>query len=107
LREGGGKLGDADVVGWGEVGFAAEPVFEGDGEAVDGDAGSGFEQAVSDGEGVVEDGVVGEVAHGEVVELGDGAGVGCACGIDAFDLKFAEEHRRKVSCPRDRGLGVG
>jgi hypothetical protein len=58
-------------------------------EAVDGDAGAGFEQAVGDGEGVVEDGVVGEVAHGEVVELRDGAGVGGAGGVDAFDGEFA------------------
>jgi hypothetical protein len=45
-------------------------------EAVERDARAGFEEAVGDGEGVVEDGVVGEVAHGEVVELRDGAGVG-------------------------------
>ena len=56
-----------------------------------GTRGAGFEQAVGDGEGVVEDGVVGEVAHGEVVELRDGAGVGCAGGVDAFDGEVAEE----------------
>ncbi len=84
-----GGFGDAEGIGGGEVGFAAEPVFHGGGETVEGDAGAGFEEAVGDGEGVVEDGVVGEVAHGEVVELGDGAEVGGAGGVDAFDGEFS------------------
>ncbi len=85
-------FGDAERVGGGEVGFAAEPVLHGDGEAVEGDAGTGFEEAVSDWQGVVEDRVVGEVAHGEVVQLGDGTTVRDAGGVDAFDGEFAGEH---------------
>ena len=62
-------------------------------QAVERDARAGFKQTVGDGEGVVEDRVVGEIAHGEVVELCDGAGVGLAGSVDAFDGEFAQEHR--------------
>jgi hypothetical protein len=71
----------------------AEPVLHGGGEAVQRDAVAGFEQAVGDGEGVVEDGVVGEVSHGEVIDVRDGAGVGDAGGVDAFDGELAQKHR--------------
>jgi len=75
-----------------KVAFAAEPVFHGNLQAVERDAVAGFEEAVGDGEGVVKDGVVGEVAHGEVVDLVDGAGVGLAGGVDALDGETADEH---------------
>ena len=90
------EFGDAEAVGGGEVGFAAKPVFHGRGEAVEGDARAGLEQAVGDGEGVVEDRVVGEVAHGEVVELRDGAGLGLAGGVDAGDGEGSKVHSCKV-----------
>jgi len=75
-----------------EIAFAAKPVFHGGLEAVEGDAVSGFEQPVGCGEGVVKDGIVGEVAHGEVVDLADGAGVRHAGGVDALDGDAAGEH---------------
>ncbi len=75
-----------------EVGFAAEPVFHGGLEAVEGDAVADFEGAVGEGKGVVEDGVVGEVAHGEVVEPLDGAGGGGGGFSEVFDGEFAIEH---------------
>ncbi len=65
---GSGEFGEGEVFVGLEVAFAAEPVFHGEVEAVEGDAVARFEEAVGDGEGVVEDGVVGEVAHGEVVD---------------------------------------
>ena len=95
-----GEFGDAEVVGGGEVALAAEPVLHGGREAVDGDARAGFEQAVGDGEGIVEDGVVGEVTHGKAVEMRDGAGVGCAGVVDALDSESSCKHRYRVLAAR-------
>ena len=53
---------------------------------------SGFEEALCGGESVVEEGVVGEVAHGEVVDLVDRAGGFRAVPVDAMDGEFADEH---------------
>ena len=58
-----------------EIPFAAKPVVHGGLEAGEGDAMAGLEQAVGDRKGVVKDGVVGEVAHGEVVDPADGTGM--------------------------------
>jgi len=75
-----------------EVAFAAEPVFHGGEEAVEGDVVSGFEEAVGEGEGVVENSVVGEVAHGEVVDPVQRAGGFCPVRGEAMDRKFTGEH---------------
>jgi hypothetical protein len=75
-----------------DVIFATEPGFHVGLELVEGDAVAGFEEAVGDREGVVEDGVVGEVAHGEVVDPLDGTGVRRACGVDALNGELAGEH---------------
>lgn len=75
-----------------EIALAAKPVFHGCPEAVERDAEASFEKAVGDGERIVKDGVVGEVAHGEAVDPLNGAGMGAAFGVNAFDLELAEEH---------------
>jgi hypothetical protein len=85
-------LGDAELFLFLEVGLAVEPVLHGGGEAVEGDAVADFEESVGDGEGVVEDGVVGEIAHGEVVEPVDGAGLGDGGFKEVFDGDFALKH---------------
>ena len=73
-----------------------EPVLHGGAEVVQGDAIADFEEAVGGGEGVVEDRVVGEVAHGEAVEPLDGAGLWWGVWIavrgEVFDRDFALEH---------------
>src|SRR6185437_10861699 len=76
-----------------QIAFAAEPVLHGRLEFVQRHAGARFEKAVGSGERVIEDGVVGEVAHGEVVDPLDGARVRVAFGIDTFDAEFAGKHR--------------
>ena len=76
---------DAEMVFGREVIFAAEPGFHVGQELIQRNAVADFKKAVGDGEGVVEDSVVREVAHGEVVDPLDGAGVGKAGGIDALD----------------------
>ena len=86
------RFGDRQPVACFEIALAAEPVFHGGLEAVQGDAVPCFEEAVGGGEGVVKDGVVGEVAHGEVIDPVDGAGVMPALAIDSFDGQLAREH---------------
>ena len=86
-----------------EIAFAPEPIFNGGLEPVEGDAVADLEESIGDGERVVEDGVVGEVAHGEVVDLADGAGVTLAGGVDAVDGEAAGEHGSTV---KDGDSGV-
>ena len=75
-----------------DVAFAVEPVFHAATEAIERDAISGFEETVGDGKRVVEDGVVGEVAHREAVDPLDWTGMRFTCGVDAFDAEPADEH---------------
>ena len=77
-----------------QVTFATEPVFHGGLEFIEGHAVTGFEKAVGDGEGVVEDGVVSKVAHSEAVDPFQRTGMSAACGVDAFDAEFADKHRK-------------
>jgi hypothetical protein len=58
-----------------QIAFAAKPVFHGQVETVERDAMAGFEQSVGGGKRVIEDRVVGKVAHGKVVDPADGAWV--------------------------------
>jgi hypothetical protein len=78
---------------FGEVGFAAEPVFHGGLKAVEGNAIAYFHGSVGGGERVVEDGVVGEVTHGEVVEPLYGARLGFRGVAEVIDCYVALEHR--------------
>ena len=75
-----------------EVAFAPEPIFHGGLEPVEGYAVADFEQSIGDGERVVEDGIVGEVAHGEVVDLADGAGVTLA----GASMRWMERRRANM-----------
>ena len=79
-----------------------KPVFHRGLQAVERDFVADFEQTVSGGEGVVEDRVIGEVAHGEAVDVADGAGVALARGIDALDEEAAGEHGLTVNEPAAR-----
>jgi hypothetical protein len=88
----GGWLRDAELVVRREVAFAAKPVLHFDAELIEGDAIADFEKAIGDRQGVVEDGVVGEVPHGKVIDPLDGAWMGCSSRVDAFDGEFAEKH---------------
>ena len=85
-------FGDAEPFLFLEVALAVKPVLHGGGEAVEGNAITDLESAVGDGKRVVEDGVVGEVAHGEVVEPLDRAGLGGGVLREVFDGNFAQKH---------------
>jgi hypothetical protein len=89
-----------------EVAFAAEPVFHGGVKAIEGDVVAGFEEAVGDGESVVEDGVIGEVAHGEVVDPMEGTGGWGAVRGDTVDRDFTDEHVSTVKHGRMEGVCV-
>jgi hypothetical protein len=81
-------LGDAEPFVLLEVAFAVEPVIHRRAQAVERDAIAYFQHAVGDGEGVVEGGVVGEIAHGEVIQPLDGAGQRwCPVGDGDFALE--------------------
>ena len=80
------------MIAGGEVSLAAEPVFHGGLQARERDAVSALEQPVGDGEGVVEDGLVGEVTHGKIVDPAQRAGMTAAFGIKALDGELAREH---------------
>jgi hypothetical protein len=74
--------------------FAAlgQPGGEAFGEALGSEAETGFEAAVGEGQGVVEIGGVGEIAHGELIEPFEGTGAALA--VDEYlDLKFLGVHR--------------
>ena len=77
---------------WFEIAFAVEPVLHGGPEFIERDTVTGFEQAIGGGEGVIENGVIGKVAHGEVVDPVDGTQVRLAFGVDAFDTELPDEH---------------
>jgi len=69
-----------------------EPVFHVGAEAVERDAAADFHEPVGDGKRVVKDRIVGEVAHGKVVEPVERAGLRLAV-IFEGDVDLAGEHR--------------
>ena len=90
----------------GNVPFAAKPVFHGRLQSIERDAMAGFEHPVGNGQRVVEDRIVGEVAHGEVVDPADGAGVGCAGRVDALNGDAPHEHESTLKDERSGGCGA-
>jgi hypothetical protein len=86
---GSGKSGvllfDDDPFSRSDVSFAPEPIFHGWLEAIDWNPVSDLHQPVGHGEGVVKDGIVGEVAHGEVIDPPDRTGMTYPRGIDAHN----------------------
>src|SRR5438270_5737499 len=63
-----GSLRDFDLVLFADVVLATEPVFHRALQLRQRHAAAHFHQPVADGDGVIEDGVIGEVAHGEAVQ---------------------------------------
>jgi hypothetical protein len=91
------EFGDTQVLTGLKVAFAAAPVFQPGAELVEWYAVAGFEEAVGDGQGIVEDGVVGEVAHGKTVDPLDRTRVSFPCGIDALNGESAGKHDQAKS----------
>ena len=75
-----------------EVSLAAEPIVHGYLQSIEGNTVSTLEQPVGNRESVVKGGVVGEIAHGKVVDPAKGAGMTPAFGIEALDGELAREH---------------
>jgi hypothetical protein len=82
---------------WLEVALAAKPIFHRGLKAIERNAAASFEQAVGGGERVIKDCVVGEVAHGEVIDPMDWAQVMGAGGIDSLDGETARKHATTVT----------
>jgi hypothetical protein len=78
--------------------FAAlgEPGGETFRETFGGQAEAGFEAAVGEGQGVVEIGGVGEVAHGKLIEPFERAGASLATDED-INLKLLGVHKRMIA----------
>ncbi len=87
-----------------QIAFSPEPILHGGMQPIDGNTMTGFEHSVSGGKGVVEDGLIGKVAHSEAVDLLDGAGVARTGAIDALDGKAAHEHG--FNCTRSEAAGI-
>lgn len=88
------EFGETERSSGAEIAFAAKPVGEAEVEEIERNARADFDEAVGDREGVVKDRVVGEAAHGEVIEPVDGRG-GEGSGVVVLDANFAGEHEDK------------
>ena len=88
-----GKFDDAKGVGGFEIPFAAKPVFHRNSQGFERDTETGFKEAVAYWQGVVKNGVIGEVSHGEVVDPMNGTWAPESRCVDRFDLQFAQKHR--------------
>jgi len=75
-----------------QIALAPEPAFHRDLELVDGNAMAGFKHSIACGKRIVEDRIVGEVAHGEAVDLADRASVARAGCIYTFNGYAALKH---------------
>ena len=75
-----------------QVAFASEPVFHGRLQAIERYAIACFENAVGSRKGVIEERIVREVAHGEVIDPRDGARVVLARSINAHHRKSPHKH---------------
>src|SRR5271166_6033108 len=79
-----------------QVALATKPVFHGRLKAFEGHVRPGFEHSVGHGQRVVEDRIVGEVAHGKIVDPANRAGVPGAARVDPLNGKPAREHAFNV-----------
>ncbi len=77
---------------WLQVAFATKPVFHRGLQPVQRDAVARLENAVAGGKSIVKNGVVGEVAHGKVVNLADGTGMPFTRRVDTLDRKAPRKH---------------
>ena len=73
------------------IALAVEPIFHCGAQLFGGNAASGFENAVRDGQSVVEYSIVSEIAHGKAVEPLQFTGLALAV-VLVFDLEFAGKH---------------
>ena len=87
------NLIDGEPLIWLEVAFTAKPVLHRGLQAIERDVVAGFKQSVGSGQRIVEDRIVGEVAHGEVVDPSDGARMRQTSRVDSLNGKPAHEHR--------------
>ena len=87
-----------------QVALAAKPVLHGRLKAREWHARSGFEHSVGQGQRVVEDRIVGEVAHGKVVDPANWARVPRAAHIDPLNGKPACEHPSNLMDARPAGV---
>jgi len=58
---------------------------------------AGLEQSIARRKGVVEDGVIGEVAHCKVVDLRNRAGMSLARRIHSLDLQLPRKHAIRLT----------
>ena len=101
-------FGDDDAFSRPDVSFAPEPIFHGSLEATDWNPVPGLHQAVGHGERVIEYGIVGEVAHGEVVDPFDRAGMTHPSGVDAHNGQLPGEHSLSLNgSPMLNGVDCG
>jgi len=87
-----------------QVALAAKPVFHGRLKALERDARPGFEHSVGHRQRVIEDWIVGEVAHGKVVDPANRARVPDAAHINPLNGKPAREHPSNVMDAGRRGV---
>jgi hypothetical protein len=84
-----------------QVALTPEPILHGILELVKGNAGANFHLPVSDRQSVIEDGGIGEIAHGEGIEPFQRAGNGAA-GVVILHADLAGEHRVDLNTKRDQ-----
>jgi hypothetical protein len=80
-----------------EVSLAPEPVLHGGLKPLERHAQAGFQQAIGDGQSVIENRVVGEIAHGEVVDPVKGTGLTLTRCVNSLDQKPADKHAFTLS----------
>src|SRR5580700_5201217 len=86
------QFDDFELLAWFQIALATKPVLHRSPQRVDGHAMSNFEQSIARGKGVVEDRIVGKVAHRKVVDLLDRAIVPLARIIDSLNRKSPRKH---------------
>ena len=97
------QFGNAKDIDGFEISLATEPVFHRNPQSFQRHAETHLQQAIAHWQGVVEDGVVGEVPHGKIVDPLHRAWMPLPCRVDGFDLQFAQKHAI-YSCARGPAL---
>ena len=80
-----------------QVAFASEPVFHRKMQAIEGNAIACFKNAVRNRKRIIKNRVVCEVAHCEVVDPRNGAGMAFARGINAHHGKSPHKHASNLT----------
>ncbi len=87
-----GKFGNVERSCGFQITLAAKPVFHGCRQFRKRHAKPCFEQTIAHRQGIVEDGIIGEVPHGEIINPMDGASVSLPRVIEIFDFQFTQKH---------------